>query len=265
MDCLEGMKMIPDGSVDCIITDLPYGTTYSEFDKMLKNNKRVLSYNIIDLEILWKQFKRIIKPDGAICLFACQPFTTTLISSNIEWYKYSWIWIKNKAANHVAIKYQPLKITEEICVFSNAGVNTKSLVPLKYNPLGVVWKKEKRHRKNDVTKTGVFRYNNLKAGDYEINGTNYPTNVLEYAVPSGDDRLHPTQKPVDLLRYLVLTYTNPGDLVLDATIGSGTTAIACIKERRHFIGFELNREYFDKAVERINRERQQPALDFATE
>lgn len=259
-DCLEGMKRISDGAVDCIITDLPYGTTYSEFDKILKNNKRVLSYNIIDLESLWKQFKRIIKPDGAICLFASQPFTTTLISSNIEWYKYSWIWVKNKAANHVAIKYQPLKVTEEICVFSNAGVNTKSLVPLKYNPQGVIWKKETKHRKNDVAKSGVYRYNNLKAGDYVINGTNYPTNILDYAVPSGPNRFHPTQKPVDLLRYLTRTYTNPNDLILDATIGSGTTAVAALMEHRHFIGFETDKGYYDKAVERIDDVRRNPTL-----
>lgn len=259
-DCLEGMKKIPNRSIDCIITDLPYGTTYSDFDKMLRNNKRIRKYDIISLPLLWKQYTRIIKPNGAVCLFACQPFTSTLVSSNVKWYKYSWIWVKNKAANHVAIKYQPLKITEEICVFSNAGVNTKSLIPLKYNPQGVIWSRQTKTRKNDIVKRGVYKYNSLKAGIYEVKGNNYPTNMLYYPVPSGKERVHPTQKPVELIQYLIRTYSNDGDTVLDNCIGSGTTAVAAMKEKRHFIGFETNKEYFDMANKRIKLEQQQLSL-----
>ena len=133
-DCLDVMKTIPNKSIDCVICDLPYGTTYASFDKVLKNNKSVKNYDLLNLTLLWEEYKRLVKNDGAIVLFASQPFTTMLISSNIEWYKYSWIWKKNKASNHIAVKYQPLKVTEDIVIFSNAGCNTNCHTPIKYNP-----------------------------------------------------------------------------------------------------------------------------------
>lgn len=256
-DCLEVMKDIPDKSVDMILCDLPYGTTYAKFDKVLKNNKKVGQYSLIDLDNLWAEYKRIIKDDGAIVLFGSQPFTTTLISSNLEWYKYSWIWQKNKGANHVAIKYQPLKIHEDILVFSNAGVNTGATTPIKYNPQGVIWKEEVKCRKSDVKKEGTFRYNSLKSGTYTIKGTNYPKSILTFNVPSGSDRFHPTQKPVDLLEYLIKTYTNENEVVLDNTMGSGSTGVACMNTNRQFIGIELDDTYFNIAVNRIEKHSKQ--------
>ena len=248
---LNVLKEIPTNSIDCVICDLPYGTTYASFDTVLKNNKSVKSYNIIDLSLLWNEYKRLIKEDGAIILFASQPFTTTLISSNIEWFKYSWIWKKNKASNHVAVRYQPLKVTEDILIFSNAGCNTNCRIPIKYNPQGVLWKKETKTRKNSIKKDGVYRYNSLKEGNYEIQGTNYPTNILEYSIPSGKDRCHPTQKPVDLLEYLILTYSNEGDTILDNCMGSGSTGVACMNTGRKFIGIEKEEKFFKIAEERI--------------
>ena len=250
-DCLEVMKDIPDKSVDMILCDLPYGTTYAKFDKVLKNNKKIGQYNLINLENLWGEYKRVIKDDGAIVLFGAQPFTTVLISSNFEWYKYSWIWEKNKAANHVAIKYQPLKIHEDILIFSNAGVNTGASVPIKYNPQGVVWKEEIKSRKSSIKKEGTFRYNSLKSGEYTVKGKNYPKSILSFNVPSGKERFHPTQKPVDLLEYLIKTYTNEGEIVLDNCMGSGSTGVGCINTNRRFIGIELDEGYYNIAKERI--------------
>lgn len=251
-DCLDVMKTIPNKSIDCVICDLPYGTTYASFDKVLKNNKSVKNYDLLNLTLLWEEYKRLVKDDGAIVLFASQPFTTMLISSNIEWYKYSWIWKKNKASNHIAVKYQPLKVTEDIVIFSNAGCNTNCHTPIKYNPQGVVWKKETRSRKNDIKKEGVYRYNSLKAGEYEIQGSNYPTNILEFSIPSGKDRVHPTQKPVDLLEYLIKTYSNEGDTILDNCMGSGSTGVACLNTGRKFIGIEKDDTYFNVAKERLD-------------
>jgi len=243
------MNQIDDKSIDMILCDLPYGTTYCDFDKVLKNMCKYNQKSIIDLGKLWDQYKRIIKPNGAIVLTASQPFTTALISSNIEMYKYSWVWQKNKAANHVAIKYQPLKIHEDIIVFSYAGVNTGTNNPIEYNPQGVIWKEEIKNRKSDIKKQGSFKYNSLKAGEYKVLGTNYPKSILEFDLES--KRFHPTQKPVALFEYLIRTYTNEGELVLDNCIGSGTTAIACINTKRNYIGFELDTTYWEIANKRI--------------
>ena len=140
-DCLEIMPQLPNGIFDMILCDLPYGTTYCEFDGVLKNMDKYNKKSIVDLDKLWKEYERLIKPNGAIVLFASQPFTSVLVSSNYKLFKYSWVWQKNKGANHVAIKFQPLKTHEDILVFSKAGVNTGASTPIKYNPQDVIWEK----------------------------------------------------------------------------------------------------------------------------
>ena len=250
-DCLERMKEIPDESVDLILCDLPYGTTYADFDSVLKNMTKYKKRSIIDLSELWDQYRRMLVTSGSVVLFGAQPFTSALVSSNVDWYKYSWVWLKNKAANHVAVKFQPLKVHEDILVFSPCGCNTGSSNPIKYNPQGVIWGKTTRVRKKSIKKSGTFKYNSLSAGEYQIEGTNYPKSVLEFNVPSGKDRTHPTQKPVDLIEYLVNTYSNEMDVVLDNTMGSGTTGVACRNLNRNFIGIELDEKYFEIAKRRI--------------
>lgn len=249
-DCLKKMNRIKDQSVDLILTDLPYGTTYAKFETVLKNNGKQTKSSIIDLSIMWELIDEKIKKFGNIILFSAQPFTTTLITSNPEMYRYSFIWEKNKAANHVAVKYQPLKVHEEILVFTESGVNTGSKNPIKYNPQGVNWKSEIKERKKDIKKEGTFTYNSLKKGKYKVAGTNYPKSILRFNIPS-KPRYHPTQKPVDLLEYIIKTYSDEGDIVLDFTMGSGSTGIACLNTNRKFIGIEKDEIYFDIAKERI--------------
>jgi len=250
-DCLDKMGDIPDKSIDMILCDLPYGTTYADFDTVLKNGKQMSADSIVNLKALWAHYERIIKDDAAIVMFGSQPFTSILVSSNLPMYKYSWVWEKNRAANHVAVKFQPLKVHEDIIVFSKAGVNTGAATPLKYDPQGVCWEQKKRHRKNDIRKEGTFRYNSLKAGSYEVAGTNYPLSILSFDVPSGKERVFPTQKPVPLLEYLIRTYTLEGETVLDNCMGSGSTGIACLNTGRNFIGIEKDPQYFELASDRI--------------
>ena len=237
MDCLEGMKAIPDGSVDAVICDLPYGTTACAWD------------SVIPFDKLWEQYKRICKPNAPIVLFGSEPFSSQVRMSNIDWYKYDWVWEKPEGANFQLAKYQPLKVHETISVFS------KATHP--YNPQGL---KRATIVKSNSNKGGRLGHvaSEKHRDEYIQEWTNYPRSVLRFDYDP--NRFHPTQKPVSLLRYLVLTYTNEGDTVLDNCMGSGTTAIACIKERRHFIGFELNKEYFDKAQRRIDNERRQLTL-----
>jgi len=206
-DCLKILNKIPDSSVDMVLCDLPYGTTNCDFERVLKNNKKYKFASIVDLDILWSHYVRVLKPSGVVVLFGAQPFTTQLIQSNMPWYKYSWVWLKNKAANHVAVKFQPLKVHEDILVFTDCGVNTGSNKPILYRPQGVMWKEEVKVRKSAVTKSGSFKYNSLKSGAYKVSGTNYPKSILQFDIPSGVDRCHPTQKPVDLCKYLIRTYT----------------------------------------------------------
>lgn len=227
-DCLEGMKKIPDKSVDMILCDLPYGTTRNKWD------------SIIPLEPLWEQYERVIKDNGSIVLTSSQPFTTKLISSNIKRFKYTWIWEKSRFANQMLAKYQPLKIHEDINVFS---INTH-----RYYPQGLI-------EVNKQTKQGVKVSDNNGGGtrnnSYKQTHTNYPRSILKYK--SVGKTIHPTQKPVDLFEYLIKTYTNEGETVLDNCMGSGTTAIAAINTNRNYIGFELDEEYYNLANERISK------------
>lgn len=247
MDCLEGMKAIPDGSVDAVICDLPYGTTRNQWD------------SVIPLDKLWTEYRRITKPNAAIVLFSQQPFTSALVMSNPDMFKYEWIWEKEMGTGHLNANYAPLKIHENVLVFSKSAAcfvkDAKDAMT--YNPQ---WSKGRPYKqKNGSLGNGNYdnRYDkpqiSIQDGEHY-----YPNDIIQFNRDT--DKMHPTQKPVDLLRYLVLTYTNEGDTVLDNCMGSGTTAIACIKERRHFIGFELSKEYFDKAVKRIKAEQAQLTL-----
>lgn len=234
IDCLEGMKQIPDGSIDAIICDLPHGTTRNQWD------------SIIPLDKLWEQYKRIAKPSAPIVLFAQCPFDKVLGASNIPMLKYEWIWEKENGTGFLNAKKMPLKIHENILVF--------------YKDLPVYNPQMRQGFEPYKCKTGDQGTN---YGNYEkvvsiSNGERYPLTILRFDRDS--DGFHPTQKPVDLLRYLVLTYTNEGDIVLDNCMGSGTTAVACIKEKRNFIGFELNTEYYNKAMQRIKAEQRQLSL-----
>ena len=243
MDCLEGMRQIPDGSIDAVICDLPYGTTANKWD------------SVIPFEPLWEQYHRICKPTAPIVLFAGQPFTSALVMSNPTEFRHEWIWIKNRGSNFANTVREPFKEHEEIVVFSKGGWT--------YNPQ----MQERTGSGADRVKYDfTFRSQSTNYREFPERPTKnlpnerIPSSWQKFNTETSEDKFHPTQKPVDLLRYLVLTYTNEGDTVLDNCMGSGTTAIACIKEKRHYIGFELSKEYFDKAQRRIKAEQAQLTL-----
>lgn len=226
-DCLEGMKRIPDGSIDAIITDPPFWTTACKWD------------SVIPFEPMWAELKRIIKPNGAIVLFGSEPFSSALRMSNIKQYKYDWIWNKKLAWNWILAKIQPLKIHELVHIFSNWKV--------KYNPQMTKWKL----RSKMWVKTSEINWWEWFAKE-TYNDEYYPISIQEFSLAwLRRDRVHPTQKPVALIEYLIRTYTNEWETVLDFTIGSGTTAIAAINTNRNYIGFEMDKWYFDIAQERI--------------
>ena len=220
-DCLEVMKDIPDGSVDMILCDLPYGTTQNKWD------------SVIPFEPLWKQYKRICS--GAIVLTASQPFTSALVMSNVDDFKYAWVWEKGAATGHLNAKRMPMKLHEDVLVFSgrNHQYNPQDLIPY-----------------NKVTKRGNNGTNFGKSGKENFQEwTNYPRSILKFV---GDIKpMHPTQKPVALMEYLIKTYTHEGETVLDNCMGSGTTGVACVNTNRNFIGIEMNEKYFEIAKKRI--------------
>lgn len=253
MDCLEGMKQIPDGTIDAIICDLPYGTTDCSWD------------SVIPLEPLWEQYRRVLKHQGSVLLFGSEPFSTMLRMSNLKWYKYDWIWQKNVPTGFQHAKNMPLKDFEIISVFSAAGMGHANLLGknrMIYNPQGLTPCHIVKNGKTSFNNTVGQRPSHKDIVVRELE--NYPRMILRYDSQSGEGannvRIHPTQKPVDLLRYLVLTYTNEGDTVLDNCMGSGTTAVACIKEKRHFIGFEKDKTYWEKSVKRVRNEQRQLTL-----
>ena len=241
-DCLEVMKLIPDGSVDMILCDLPYGTTAHNWDA------------VIPFGALWERYRKVAKEDAVFVLFATQPFTTTLIGSNIEEYRYSWIWKKDGCNGFLNANYAPLKITEDICVFSRATVGSLSKNKIRYNPQGVVPVNERMRNNPNSSYRKSQGYqsngNKLNSGsEYFRKYSNYPNNILEFA--RDKNAIHPTQKPVALLEYLIRTYTSEGDTVLDNTMGSGSTGVACMNTGRNFIGIELDEGYFAVAQRRI--------------
>jgi site-specific DNA-methyltransferase (adenine-specific) len=226
-DCLEAMWQIPDGSVDMILCDLPYGTTRCAWDA------------VIPFEPLWEQYRRVIKPNGAIVLTAAQPFTTALIASNLDWFKYCWVWDKVGSVGFLNAKLRPLVRHEDIVVFYQQQPT--------YNPqmrTGVRRMKGGRKDKEDQV-YGNCAWEAVESDQY------YPTSILEVSNASKTDRVHPTQKPVALFEYLIRTYTNPGDLVLDNTMGSGTTVVAALNTGRRAIGIEMDPAYFEVAKKRV--------------
>lgn len=242
MDCLEGMNLIDDKSIDLIITDLPYGTSKCSWD------------SIISLDKLWIEYKRILKDYRAIVLTATQPFTTTLINSNLEWFKYCWVWEKTKAGNFIQAKNMPLKLHEDICVFSNGVVIHKgqSKKRMIYNPQGVKEVDKDWHRPQVYDSEHKFKRPSHKT-DRKITQEGFPGSVLKFN--SVHNPPHPTQKPIRLFEYLINTYSNENEIILDNCIGSGTTAIAAINTNRKYIGFEWNKEepeiYYNLAIKRI--------------
>ena len=231
-DCLEEMKKIPDGSIDMVLTDPPYGTTACKWD------------TVIPFEPMWEQLNRVIKPNGAIVMTASQPFTTTLIASNMKMFKYCWIWEKNRHSSPLLAKKQPLRNYEEVVLFYQKQ-------PL-YKPQGT--KTVEILMKNSKSSGGEIvnaqRGETSLKGEYKQTTSNYPKQVQKFDVVTG--AIHGTQKPVALVEYLIKTYTNEGETVLDFTMGSGTTGVACRNLNRNFIGIELDETYFNIAKERID-------------
>ena len=228
-DCLDIMPGLEAGSVDMVMTDPPYGTTACEWD------------SVIPIEPMWEQLKRIIKPSGAIVLTASQPFTTTLIASNMKMFKYCWVWDKvNRPTGHMNAKKQPLRVSEDVAVFyaTQPSYTPQMVDGIPYNSTGSKW--SDCYGRQVKTRT-------------ICTGKRYPRNIIRIKADERGTvgRIHPTQKPVALMGYLIKTYTNEGDTVLDFTMGSGTTGVACVKLGRKFIGIELDPGYFDIAVKRI--------------
>ena len=232
-DCLELMKNIPDDSIDMVLTDPPYGTTQCKWD------------SVIDFELMWTQLKRVTKNNGAICLFGAQPFTAALIMSNPKMYKYDWVWQKNKATNHLNAKKQPLRLIELVSVF----YKNQCL----YNPVKTTGHKRRiANTKYEKTKLGEHIYG-IEKRDTKYDSTErYPNGLLQFSNANKKNKVHPTQKPVALLEYLIKTYTLENEMVLDFTMGSGSTGVACKNLNRKFIGIEQDDAYFEIAKNRIN-------------
>lgn len=247
-DCLEEMKKIPDGSIDLVLTDPPYGTTACKWD------------TCIPFEPMWEQLKRITKKNGAIVLFGSQPFTSALVMSNPKMFRYEWVWKKDKAANWMFGNKMPLKIYENISVFYE---NQPTYNPQKrINPEGAskrhLYKNPSKITQNvksvmgeNWTETKMDETENYHGANYEPDKL-LPTTELYFAREQ-KGKLHPTQKPVALMEYLIKTYTNEGETVLDFTMGSGTTGVACKNINRNFTGIELDKEYFEIAKKRIEQ------------
>lgn len=224
-DCLEVMdELIEQGvKVDCILTDPPYGTTACKWD------------SVIPFDAMWERLNKLIKSNGAICLFGSEPFSSHLRMSNIKNFKYDWIWEKEQGANFMLVKYQPYKVHEIISVF-----NKHSYIPQMTEGKPYI---SGKGTSGDITR-------NVEKIQTKNNGTRYPRSIQRFNTYKGKS-VHPTQKPVSLLEYLIKTYTNENEIVLDFTMGSGSTGVACMNTRRRFIGIELEKRYFDIAKERI--------------
>lgn len=236
-DCLEIMKLIPEKSIDMVLCDLPYGTTICKWDA------------IIPFDKLWEQYERIVKPNGAIVLTASQPFTSALLMSKPKWFRHEWIWQKNRGSNFALLKWQPFKEHESVLVFSKETAN--------YYPI-------KEERSESGKSRCAYTFNNKVTSETINNQTFYnqdgerrsldenlrnPSSIQKFNTEVG---FHPTQKPTALFEYLINTYSKEGETILDNCIGSGTTAIACKRTGRNFIGIEMEQKYFDIATKRIN-------------
>ena len=239
-DCLELMKGIPDGSIDMILCDLPYGTTACKWD------------TIIPFEPLWEQYERVIKDNGAIVLFGSEPFSSKLRSSKLKLYRYDWIWEKDNHTNFLNIKKQPGKRHEVISVFYKKQPT--------YNPQ--MWEGKENHSVGKQVGKMVEREylgNKFELKEAKKSNLKYPISILRFKGEGRGKAVHPTQKPVALFEYLIRTYTNEGETVLDNVMGSGTTGVACKNLNRNFIGFELDEAYFNIAKERIENHEKENA------
>ena len=236
-DCLKERNAIPDGSVDMVLCDLPYGTTDCRWD------------SVIPFEPLWAHYKRVCKPNAAIVLFGSQPFTSVLVSSNVEWFRYAWVWDKVCPTGFANAKRQPLRQTEDVAVFYRSTA--------RYNPQGL--ERALVTRRNSKNVGGESLREDVEAssgkgclrtagGEYVQEFTGYPRNLVKFG--KSQDKGHPTQKPVALCEYLIRTYTDEGETVLDNTMGSGTTGVACVNTNRNFIGIEKEYDYFKTACQR---------------
>lgn len=241
-DCLELMKKIPDKSIDMILCDLPYGTTKCKWDI------------IIPFEPLWEQYHRIIKDNGAIVLFGSEPFSSQLRQSNLKEYKYDLYWVKENATNFMQLKRRFGKLTENICVFYTKQP-TYNPQMVKYNGKPVISKP----KSNNSKLKSIVASDNIKGKpkEYIDNGWRYPCDILYFNREKQGSTVHPTQKPIKLLEYLIKTYTNENDLVLDNCMGSGSTGVACLNTNRNFIGMELDESYFNIAKDRIKEVEQE--------
>lgn len=231
-DCLEIMPTLADRLAHAVIADLPYGTTYCAWDL------------IIPLDKLWGQYKRLVIDNGALVFTASQPFTTTLIQSNLAWFKYEWIWNKENASNFANSKKQPLKQHENVVVFANGQSP--------YYPIKTPGKPNHKRGKSIVNASETRLISGRS--DDDLSGMKYPKSILYFPKHSSQCGLHPTQKPVDLMAYLVKTYTQDGEVVLDNTMGSGSTGVACLQTGRKFVGIESDQKYFDTACKRMAAE-----------
>ena len=248
-DCLEVMPKIPDKSVDMILCDLPYGTTACKWD------------TVIPFEPLWEQYERITKDDGAIILTGTEPFSSLLRVSNLSLYKYDWVWKKSVAGNFVNAKNAPLKKHENVLVFSKGTIANRSKKRMRYFPQGLI-KVDRVHKRPRIYLSeghdGGYLRKSRKT-ERIIEFTNYPTTILDF--PLGNNKtIHPTQKPVPLFEYLIKTYTQPGEIVLDNCIGSGTTAVAALNTGRKFIGIEKEQRYVEIARKRLEQAQSQQSL-----
>jgi site-specific DNA-methyltransferase (adenine-specific) len=228
-DCFDVFPFIENKSIDAIICDLPYGTTACKWDSILPFDK------------LWKEYSRVIKPNGAIVLFGSEPFSSIMRMSNLKNYKYDWVWNKKNSGSGLLAKKQPLKICEIVSVFSFGTHN--------YYPQMTEGKM--RNKKSYGSKEGSVT-GEIKAGDDKFNNLYFPKNIIEFSNANQNGKEHPTEKPIELLEYLVKTYTNEDDMILDNTMGSGTTNLACLKLNRKSIGIEKEKQYYDVAVRRLS-------------
>lgn len=226
-DCLERMKEIPSGSVDMVLCDLPYGTTACKWD------------SIVPFEPLWEQYKRVVKKGSPVLLFGREPFTSKILSGNMEEYKHKWVWNKKQSGSFQNAKYMPLQIDEDIVVFCNGKCN--------YYPQ---MRQGRMRKRGGAKKVSGVVGGGWNAGFENRSDMYFPTNIIEMANPR-IGTVHPTQKPVALMEYLIKTYTNDGETVLDNTMGGGTTGVACSNLNRKFIGIEMDIGYFDVAKQRI--------------
>lgn len=229
-NCLDVMKTLPSASIDAIITDLPYGTTYCKWD------------TVIDLDQMWSQVKRVLKKNRPFVTTSDQPFTSILIASNPKWFRHNWVWNKINATNFANCNHQPMKIHEDIVVFAE-GKTT-------YNPQKTAGKVNHAQGASTANRSETRKIDKRVADD--LSGMKFPKSIQEFAKHSSQCGLHPTQKPVELYEYLIRTYTNGGDVVLDIAMGSGTTGVACINTGRRFIGIEIEKDYCDLTKRRLD-------------